>query len=125
MSTLHAHVDSYTSDCDGGISRTRVERFNEDERVEQVRAYFEGHRLGYDDAVNDFSDIHFMNRVFANVAGPYAVMQSTVHIDEEGFRVEERHEEGVRNVTVEWCKREGCENEDSTYRDHRAESMGY
>ena len=111
--TLHAHVESSSADCDGTYSRDWTVFFNEDEKKESADA----------DGVNDFSDIHFMERVMMSVASPYAARQMTVKVDDDGIEVSEATEEGYRNAEVRWCH-EDCEDSHS-FRDHRAESMGY
>ena len=111
---IHAHVSTASADCDGPQYSSRVEVFNDEERAEQERAQ----------GVNDFSDIHFMERVFMSVASPYAVHQMTVKVDEEGIDVHEQTEEGYRSAEVRWC-RDDCDLEETSYRDVYAEMMNY
>ena len=110
---LHAHVDASLNDCDGRITQEYVIFFNDAERAESGKLY------------NDFSDIHFMERVLGDIASPYpyTAPRTTVEIDEDGFHVTRQHEEGVNHIEVEWCRKD-CPD---TYlrRDHRAESMNY
>jgi len=122
---LHAHVSTASADCDGPMYDSWVESFNEDERTEQVRAYFNGIVRGYDEPVNDFSDIHFMNRVLTSRCGPYAVGQMRVTMDEDGFEYHEQTEEGYRSGEVRWCRSEACDPDARTHRDVFAEAMGY
>lgn len=104
---LHAHVSTFSRDCDGSYSYDYVVGFNDDERAEQVRAYFNGVMRGYDEGVNDFSEIHFMNRVLTNLCSPYGVEHgSTVAIGESGFEYRETTDEGYRQGEAEWCRKD-------------------
>lgn len=123
--TLHAHVSTAAADCDGPVYDSYVETFNYAEREAQVRAYFNGLMRGYDEPVNDFSDIDFMNRVFASKCGPYAVHQMRVTVDESGFDYHEQTEEGYRSGEVRWCRDETCDRTRRTHRDVFAEAAGY
>jgi len=111
---IHAHVSTASADCDGPIYRSYVRSFNEDEIAEQKAAQ----------GVNDFSDIHFMERVMMSVASPYAAHQMTIKVDESGIDVHEQTEEGYRSAEVRWC-RDDCDLEDESYRDVYAEQMNY
>lgn len=111
--TLHAHVETSSSDCDGPFYRHWVDQFNADERKESM------------EDINDFSDIHFMNRVFTNNCGPYAVShQLTIKVDSEGFEWNEQTDEGYRAGHVIWCT-DDCDLDESGQRDVYAEQMGY
>ena len=77
---LHAHVSTASADCDGPFYRDYVSTFNDEEIAEHERAQ----------GINDFSDINFMNRVFTNHCGPYAVHQLTVKVDDDGFEWQDR-----------------------------------
>lgn len=112
--SLHAHIDRSQSDCDGPTYDSHVEFFNDAEIAEAAAAQ----------GINDFSDIHFMNRVFVNVAGPYAVMHANIEISEGGFQYAETTDEGYRHAEVRWCSDETCKPE-TTHRDVYAERMGY
>lgn len=111
---LHAHVSIASADCDGPIYRDYVEVFNDAEVAEREAAQ----------GINDFSDLHFMNRVLTNVCGPYAVHQMTVKMDGDGFEFSEQTEEGYRSGEVRWCHDE-CDTDARGYRDVYAEQMGY
>ena len=111
---LHAHIDRQAADCDGPVYDYRVEVFNDAEVAEREAAQ----------GINDFSDIHFMNRVLCNVASPYAAHQMTVKIDDEGIDVHEMTEEGFRSVQVRWCRDE-CDTGETRHRDIYAEMMNY
>ena len=111
--TLHAHVSTASRDCDGLYTREYVMVFNEDERAESGKAY------------NDFSDIHFMNRVMCQVASPYACeLGMRVTVDDDGIEVHENTDEGYRKASVRWCRDE-CDTDDHSFRDHTAEAAGY
>lgn len=112
--TLHAHIDTASRDCDGLYTRDYVMTFNDAEVEESKKD------------VNDFSDIHFMNRVMTNIASPYAVEHGmTVKVDDAGIEVHEVTDEGYREATVRWCRDEDCEVAEWSFRDHTAEAAGY
>lgn len=122
---LHAHISTVAVDCDGPFHRSYVETFNDDEIEEHARALNHGMDLGYDGPVNDFSEIHFMNRVLSNVASPYACHHGMrVTIDDEGIEVHENTDEGYREATVRWCRDE-CDTDAHSQRDVYAEMMNY
>jgi hypothetical protein len=112
-SQLHAHVSTVSADCDGQYYNAHVVTFNDDERAESGLIY------------NDFSEIHFMERVLNNVASPYAVRQLKLTMDEEGIDGNEDTEEGYRSFRVEWCRSESCDTDETERHDYRAEAMGY
>lgn len=113
MSTLHAHISTRSRDCDGTYLREYVEVFNDDERAESGKAY------------NDFSEIHFMQRVMIQVASPFAVEHGMrVTVDDEGIEVHENTDEGFREATVVWCRADDDE-EPTIQRDLAAEAAGY
>lgn len=114
MLTLHAHVSTSSADCDGPIYRDYVTVPNDEEIAEHEAA----------NGINDFSDIHFMNRVFTNHCGPYAVHQMRVTVDESGFQWHEDTEEGYRGGEVLWCH-DDCDESQASQRDVFAEQMGY
>lgn len=114
MTNIHAHVSISTADCDGEINRSHTEVYSEDELREQHEA----------NGVNDFSDIHFMERVLLSVASPYTTNVVNITMDEHGIEVREDTEEGYRNATVQWCEYD-CTTDTTTYQDVRAEQMGY
>lgn len=97
--TLHAHVETSTADCDGRINNDYVSRpvAGEDEYE------FKERRLSMDVSAS------------ARLA--------TLRITEEGYDWTEDTEEGFVNVQVEWCRDE-CSDE-RVYRDHSAEAAGY
>lgn len=116
--TLHAHVSSTSVDCDGPIHRSHIDRFNDDENAEHLAAEAKG-------GVNDFSDIHFMNRVFTNNCGPFAVEAMTITMDKDSVEWNERTDEGYRAGTITWCNEICDDGRYNTYRDVRAEEAGY
>lgn len=118
---LHAHIYTYTTDCDGPISRDYVMTMNDDELAGQ-------------DEPNWFGDIDFVNRVAVSIASFYATCRGgvlTVKVlddeygNEKRFTWSEDTEEGSRCNTAIICEAESCDLDASSYRDHRAESMGY
>jgi hypothetical protein len=77
--------------------------------------------------VNDFSDIHFRERVMG------AVISLTTYRDgqaggaeftEHGFTFWRSTDEGGENVNVRWCY-DVCDESEYTQRDVYAEQMGY
>lgn len=115
MSTnLHAHVSTASADCDGPMYRDYVLSLSESELAEHIAA----------DGVNDFHEIHFMERALCSVASPYAACQMTVKIDDDGIDVYERTEEGYRSAQVRWCRDE-CDENETSQRDVYAELAGY
>lgn len=91
---LHAHVSREARDCDGFHGRDYIERVNDDEIAESVKA----------NGINDFSDIHFMDRVFVSCCSPYAVQFGMrVTVTDAGFDWTEDTEEGFRAGEVRWC----------------------
>lgn len=111
---IHAHVETAHADCDGPLYRDWVEVYNDEEEAEETEA----------NGVNDFSEIHFMNRVFTNHCGPYAVHQLRVEADDNGFTWHENTEEGYRSGEVRWCY-DDCDTGKAGQRDIFAEQMGY
>jgi hypothetical protein len=113
--TLHAHVSTASSDCDGPFYREYVDTFNVTELEERAAA----------NGVNDFSDIHFMNRVFTNNCGPYGVEHGMrITVTNDGFDWYEDTDEGCRSGEVRWCH-EDCDPRAAWQRDVFAEQMGY
>jgi hypothetical protein len=113
---LHAHVDTYSRDCDGGHGNDYIMAFSDAEIAEREAAQ----------GINDFSDIHFMQRVMMNVASPYAVEYGmTVKVDSEGIEVTEATDEGSRSANVRWCRDEHCDPNFHQVSDQYAEMMGY
>lgn len=108
--TLHAHVSTSSSDCDGPMYREYVEVFNDDETAESGKAY------------NDFSDLHFKARILSNAVSFHATCK--VEVDEDGFQYHEQTDEGYRAVHVSWCESD-CDESQSSQRDVFAEQMGY
>ena len=114
---LHAHVSTFARDCDGGHGNEYPMGFNDSEIAEHETA----------NGVNDFSDIHFMQRVMMNVASPYAVEYGmTVKVDSEGIEVHETTDEGYRSAEVRWCRDETCDpNAQGPVYDEYAQAAGY
>lgn len=106
--TIHAHFETTATDCDGQIDRAYV-----------VEAF-----PGED-------DLDFHDRIVALVVNTYSLLSmaslSVVKLDSEQTRLEwsEMTEEGSRYTVAVICTREDCDTAMNTYRDHRAEEMGY
>lgn len=111
--TLHAHFQTYSTDCDGAISRDYVEPMNDEEQE------------------SEYGDIKFHNRVISTVVNTYSLMYEgslkVTNEEDNGVRLfwHEATEEGGRSVEALICKDESCNLTAHGYRDHRAESMGY
>lgn len=114
INEIHAHVSTASADCDGPLYRDYVTVPNDDEIAESERAQ----------GVNDFSEIHFKERVMMSHCSPYAVHQLTVKVDDGGFEWHEQTEEGYRSGEVRWCD-DDCDTGQSSQRDVYAEQMGY
>lgn len=121
--TLHAHVETASSDCDGPFYTDYVMTPNDAEIAESEAA----------NGVNDFSDIHFVERVAMAISHVYSCMWSgtlTVTAEDEGsfertFEWSERTEEGHRSATARICTDEACDTDRRGQRDVYAEMMGY
>lgn len=110
--SIHAHIDNASSDCDGPIYRSRIEVFNEDEIAESGKTY------------NDFSEIHFRERVLTSEVSVYSCENGTLQVSSGGFHWSEQTEEGYRSSDVRWCE-DDCDLEEKSYRDVFAEQAGY
>lgn len=117
--TLHAHIESYSTDCDGPISSSYVLTMNEDELKGQ-------------DEPNYFGDIYFLDRVVTTLVNSYSLLwRGTLEIEcfdegstEKRMTWSEPTDEGHRQSIATICTDE-CDEAERSYRDHRAESMGY
>lgn len=103
---IHAHVETAARDCDGLYENMWViPSKNED-------------------------DLAFIHRVTGLYASPYAIGSSmtvkSVRLDDGDVRmsISEPTDEGYRATEVTFCHDE-CDLDESGYRDHTAESMGY
>lgn len=118
MSTLHAHIDSYSVDCDGPISRSYIETLDPERDIRPGR-------------FDDDGEISFRQRILNHVVSAYTTWDGTLTVtgDEMGGLTQtldwtEKTEEGGRSVTATFCT-DDCDTGRSTYRDHYAEAMGY
>lgn len=118
MSNLHAHFESYSTDCDGAISRDWIVTMNEEELAGQ-------------DQDNWFGEIEFHDRVVSAVVNTYSSFRGgrlEVTLDDEyglpTLEWSEATEEGGRHTSATLCK-DDCNTTYHGYRDHRAEEMGY
>lgn len=111
--TLHAHIQTYSTDCDGPLSSEHVMVMTDEEKV------------------SDFGDIEFHNRVVSSIVNTYSIFQggdlNVANEGDNGIRLTwfEATEEGGRNTEALICDDEDCDPNHSSYRDHRAEEMGY
>lgn len=102
--TLHAHVSSTSTDCDGMYSREYV--------------------MVQEDGQDEFD---FQTRVMDNLVSTTGFGGTLkVHNDEDGLRMEwmETTEEGSRHLDADFCTKD-CETDMSLTRDHSAEAMNY
>ncbi len=111
---LHAHVSTFSRDCDGGHGDEYITRLNADELAEHARA----------NGVNDFHDLNFKERVLGNIVSFHPEQDAEVHITREGFRYSEPTDEGFRSAEVTWCEEE-CEAPRNTVYDEYARAAGY
>ena len=114
MTTLHAHISTAQSDCDGPTYDSWVVTFNEDERNEHIAATERGY--------NDFSEYSFKERILGNAVSFHGNGQVNIHPD--GFNYFENTDEGYRSAEVRWCE-DDCDTNERTHRDVFAEQMGY
>jgi len=99
--TKHIHKSTESQDCDGRYSSEYVVGYDVDNDVEWYLA------LGF--SVSEHSNV------------------TKCDLDSEGLWSAEIHtptEEGYRWAYLRECEDE-CDEADSSYRDHRAEEMGY
>lgn len=105
---IHAHFETTATDCDGQIDRAYV-----------VSAY------------DHEDEIDFHDRIVSLVVDTYALLfQATLRIgkldtDQVQLIWDEPTDEGFRHTEVVICNRDDCNENETTYRDHRAEEMGY
>jgi hypothetical protein len=114
---LHAHVSTASRDCDGPQYNSWVTVPNDDEIAEFAAAQERGY--------NDFSDLHFKERVLGNHVSFHADGPHTVEITRDGFKMSEATDEGYRSADVTWCEDPDCDPDDRTHRDVFAEAAGY
>lgn len=111
MSNLHAHVESYQSDCDGPISRDYVLTMNAEELADE-----------------EMGDLHFTERVAVSVGNFYASDGGTftveTGVDYRRFIWDAPTEEGHEHREATLCTDE-CDEDERGQRDYYAESMGY
>jgi hypothetical protein len=97
---LHAHIATEAEDCDGRISRTNI--------------------LLPDEGQDDWG---FRAETIGNVLNN-ADENTTAKFTEAGFMASAPTDEGWTFTEITWCE-DDCSDVKSTYRDYRAESMGY
>ena len=113
--TLHAHVSTASSDCDGPQYNEWVESLNVTELAQHVAA----------NGVNDFHDLNFKERVLGNHVSFHSEFGVTVAVLDWGFTMHEQTDEGYRQAEVRWCEDEDCDPNAKSHRDVFAEQMGY
>jgi len=104
--TLHAHVSTASSDCDGPMYREYVSIMNGDERK------------------SDFPDLEFKARILSNHVSFHSEAGVQARIFDGGFETQEQTDEGYRSADVRWCEDE-CDEAEAWQRDVFAEQMGY
>lgn len=100
MSSEHAHISTESADCDGQYSRTNVLVPDATQDEWGFRAETIGNALAY---VTEGADVTF---------------------SVDGFSVSYSTDEGYVFSEFTWCTDDDTDTR-STFRDHRAESMGY
>jgi len=103
---MHAHVQTSATDCDGTYLRRYTLLMTEEQKTAE------------------FGDIEFMNDVFTNLCGPFAVSLMSIEVVEGSVTWSERTEEGGRSGSITWCE-EDCKDTGSEQRDLTAEAAGY
>lgn len=112
---IHAHVETYSTDCDGPMSSGYLMAMNDNEKR------------------SDYGDIEFHHRVVTRVVNTYSIFtEGTLKVQNEGdngirLNWSEVTEEGGRSVEALICDDETCLYDDEGFwqRDHRAEEAGY
>lgn len=118
MSAIHAHVSRHSSDCDGTYTSGWTMTMTAEEVVESQQD------------VNDFSDIHFTERVVCEVVNAYSLIGTgdlrVTRFSDGDVRLSwsEATEEGFVNVEATICRDE-CPDSQPWQRDHAAEAAGY
>jgi hypothetical protein len=115
--TLHAHVSTAATDCDGPMYRDFVVALNQ----EELTSHAEAEERGY----NDFHALDFKKRVLGSHVSFSSEIGVTIQVTRDGFTVEEPTEEGHRSVEVRWCEDVDCDPDAYAQRDVFAERMGY
>src|SRR5688572_12278020 len=111
MSNRHAHVSRFATDCDGPHSSHRVEVMTDEEHQESGKPY------------NDFSEIHFRERVMS-MEIPLTTYRDgqtgAAEFTEHGFSFWRGTDEGGERVEVIWCE-DDCDLGARGQRDYFAE----
>jgi hypothetical protein len=105
--TAHAHVSTYSRDCDGAHGNEYVALMNDSERV------------------SEWPELDFMQRILSGQATLHPEFVCTVKIEKEGFSVSEQTDEGFRSSEVRWCWDEDCDPDAGSVYDQYAEMSGY
>lgn len=111
--TIHAHVETHSTDCDGALSGSHVMSPSREERHSQ------------------FGEIEFRDRVLVSIMSAYTAVAGRLDVTgdhETGTttRLEwnERTEEGGRSAVATFCE-DDCDLDEHSRRDHAAEAAGY
>lgn len=115
---LHAHVDTFARDCDGGHGDDYIMALSADEVAHSVKA----------NGINDFHEIIFRDRVVASVVNSYSIEEGftgTLQVTAHGLDWSEPTDEGYRRTEVRWCEDEECDPNARAVFDEYAEAMGY
>lgn len=114
---LHAHISRSARDCDGQLDNEWVVSMNEEEVEESKQE------------VNDFSDIHFTERVVISISSLWSAEDAVIKIkqvDGQPFiTYDEKTDEGGVSTEARFCTDEDCDPNEKSHRDHFAEAMGY
>lgn len=112
--SLHAHISTFSSDCDGPMYRDFVKTMNDAEIAHHEQA----------NGVNDFSSLMFKERILSWHVSFSPLDEAEVRITRDGFDYVEATDEGMRRVEVRWCE-DDCATDQYSQRDVFAEQMGY
>lgn len=115
MSNRHAHINTHSVDCDGPRSSHYVETMIDSEIAESGQVY------------NDFSEIHFRERVLGNIVDTTTYRDGQTgraEFTEHGFSFWRDTDEGGNRAEVIWCE-DDCDLGMRGQRDYFAEAMGY
>lgn len=118
--TYHIHEDGDASDCDGHTSHSRVLKMTDYARHVGITSEYDLWKIAVDHAI--FAHGH---QVTVKITNPVYQYQSSNLYGAQTCDVSESTDEGYRATTLRSCTDPGCADDRPTYRDYRAEQMGY
>lgn len=102
---VHAHIATWSRDCDGEYTSGRTEGLISTERCES------------------HGDLSFKQRVIGSVVSVYAE-DGTLTVMPDKVEWHETTDEGYSAATIRWCE-DDCTNDKAWSRDHSAEKAAY